>query len=121
MPQAARGKIGGVRLFDGLPGVEHHHAVRDGQGQLKVVRNQEHPRARVRDLPEVAQDAARGPGVQARRGFVRDDQPGRLHHGGGDQHPARHPAGELERVQFLRLRAQPIPLQDGTAFGARLG
>ncbi len=78
MPQAARGKIGGVRLFDGLPGIEHHHAVCDGQGQLKVVRNQEHPRARVRDLPEVAQDAARGTGVQARRGFVRDDQPGRL-------------------------------------------
>ena len=63
----------------------------------------------------MAQDAPSGPGVQAGGGLIGDDQLRPLRHGGGNQRPSGHAAGELKGIHPLCLRPQAVPGQDGAA------
>ena len=73
--------------------------------------DEEHSRAAIGHLPEVAQHPLGGAGIQAGGRLVGDDQLGSLRRSGGDEHPAGHTAGQFKGVTLLGVRPQAVPLQ----------
>ena len=107
-----RTKIRGVRLLHRCPCIKYRHPVRHLQRLFEIVRDQKHPRALVRQLPEMTHHSAHHIHMQPRCGLVRDDQTGIAHERGRDQDSAVHAAGQLERIQLLHLFFQMIALED---------
>ena len=121
LQQVGRCKVRDGRLLHHGAVLEHGHAVGHVQGQLYVVRDEQHAVSRVGERAEVVERADGQIQVESGRGLVGDDDARIVHERAAQKHAPRHAARQLEGVEPRRLLRQAVALEQPRATAAALG
>ena len=106
-----QGRVGETprrRLLDDAPALEDGNAVGDAHGELQIVRDENHARARIGKRAQVIDSMDGELDIETGRGLIGDEDARLLHKRTHEQHAPHHATRQLVRIHVLHVGRQAI-------------